>query len=68
MFCVEHEVRDTKGQEESERRLRARPYAAPRLHVYGAMTSLTCNGTSPHDENCGEGDPDSGNMPPPGCD
>ena len=33
---------DQKGM---ERQLRARLYRAPRLHVYGAMTSLTASGT-----------------------
>lgn len=37
-------------QRELERQLRARPYRAPRLHVYGAMTRLTAGGTGNADE------------------
>lgn len=35
---------------ELERQLRARPYRAPCLRVYGAMTSLTAGGTGSAEE------------------
>ncbi len=54
MFRVDHEVRDTKDKEVAERRLRSRPYQAPCLHVYGAMTSLTCNGLKSVPEDCSD--------------
>ena len=55
MYRVDHEVEDTKDQKESERQFRLRPYKAPCLHEYGALTSLTCNGTKSVPEPCEPG-------------
>ena len=63
MYRVDDEVGDTKDQKESERQFRLRPYKAPCLHEYGALTSLTCNGTFSVPEGAGPtGNPAEGKL------